>query len=76
MSKRRRWAGGRRGGADKRYTELKVKNKNLMPSLLGDGFLLTNLGNDLFSKSEACKRKQQEGKRTEKGAFIFLLAAN
>jgi hypothetical protein len=26
-SKRRRRAGGKRGGADERYTELKVKNK-------------------------------------------------
>jgi hypothetical protein len=61
-----------------------------MPSLLDDGFLLTILGNDLFSKSEACKRKRREDERagkwlreetgrrkgTEKGAFIFLVAAN
>ena len=47
---------GRRKKSE-RYTELKVKNRNLMPSLLGDGFLLTILGNNLFSKSEACKRK-------------------
>jgi hypothetical protein len=59
-------AGGR-GGADERYTELKVKNKDLVSSLLGGGFLPTILGNDLFSKSEACKRKKREDERAGEG---------
>ncbi len=88
-SRRRRRAGGRRG-ADERYTGWKVKNKDLMPSLLGNGILPMILWNDLFSKSEACKRKQREderagervreetGRRREnrEGGFIFLVPTN
>lgn len=56
--RRRRRAGGRRG-ADERYAKLKAKIKNLIPSLLGDRFLLIILGNELFSKSEACKTRER-----------------